>query len=222
MPHNPFSVKTPTFLLSAFLAGALLAASQAAPPDNSREAKAVIQAALADFDAKKYDDALAKLRALDAKMPDDPFVQNLIGAAYTKKKDYAAAQKYFDKSLEKSPDFFPAKFNVGELFFLQRNYPEALKHFRQMQQQDPQNELLQFKAFLCLLQLGNKEEAAKALKGIKYPGDTPAWYYGQAAWASKNGDNKKAIGYVTGAHYIFGPKTALFDETFDDLGINLR
>ena len=170
-----------------------------------------------DFDTKKYDDALAKLRALEAKLPDDAFVQNLIGAAYTKKKDYAAAQKYFDKSLEKMPNFFPAKFNVGELFFLQRHYPEALKHFQQMQQQDPQNELLQFKAFLW-----NNEEAAKALKGIKYPGDTPAWYYGQAAWASKNGDNKKAIGYVTGAHYIFGPKTALFDETFEDLGIKLR
>lgn len=182
----------------------------------------MIQAALADFDAKKYDAALEKLRRVDAKMPDDAFVQNLLGAAFTKKKEYATAQRYFDKALEKQPDFFPAKFNVGELLFLQRQYAEALKYFQQMQARDPQNELLQFKTFLCQLQLGNKEDAAKALKGIKYPGDTPAWYYGQAAWASKNGDNKKALEYVTGAHYIFGPKTALFDETFDDLEIKLR
>ena len=182
----------------------------------------MIQSALADFDAKKYDAALEKLRRVDAKMPDDAFVQNLLGAAYTKKKEYATAQKYFDKSLEKQPDFFPAKFNVGELLFLQRQYAEALKYFQQMQARDPQNELLQFKTFLCQLELGNKEDAAKALKAIKYPGDTPAWYYGQAAWASKNGDNKKALEYVTGAHYIFGPKTALFDETFDDLEIKLR
>lgn len=220
--HNLPALKTPTILLAAFLAGAFPAATQAAPPDNSRESKLLFQAALADFDAKKYDEALLKLQTLEKKLPGDAFIQNLLGAAYTKKKDFATAQKYFDKSLEMQPDFFPAKFNLGELIFLQRQYPEALKYFQQMQERDPQNELLQFKVFLCQLQLGNMEEAAKALKAVKYPGDTPAWYYSQAAWASKNGDNKKAVEYVTGAQYIFGPKTALFDETFDDLGIKLH
>ena len=144
--------------------------AQTAAPDISRESKHMIQAALADFDAKKYDDALEKLRALEAKMPDDAFVQNLLGAAYTKKKEYATAQKYFDKSLEKQPDFFPSKFNVGELLFIQQRYPEALAHFQKMQERDPQNELLQFKVFLCHLQLGDKDKAATALKAIKYPG----------------------------------------------------
>ena len=216
------ALKTPILILAGFLAGALFVEAQTTRPDNSSGSKLLIQGALADFDAKNYDEALKKLQDLDAKMPGDPFVQNLLGAAYTKKKDFATAQKYFDKALEKAPDFFPAKFNVGELLFLERQYAEALEYFQKMQEKDPQNELLQFKVFLCLLQLGNKEVAAKALRGIKYPGDTPAWYYGQAAWESKNGDNRKALEYVTGAQYIFGPKTALFDETFEDLGIKLR
>lgn len=215
-------MKTATLILAAILTGTGLVNAQTAPPDISRESKLAIQAALADFDSKNYDAALKKLEAVDAKLPEDPFVQNLLGAAYTKKKDYTTARKYFDKALEKQPDFFPAKFNLGELFFLQRQYDEALTYFQKMQDADPRNELLQFKIFLCELQLGNKEAAAKALKGIKYPGDTPAWYYGQAAWESKNGNNKKALEYVTGAQYIFGPKTALFDETFQDLGIKLR
>lgn len=220
--HSLLTLKTPTTILAALLAGALFQHSRAEPAEPSREVKALVQGALADFDMKKYDAALEKLKAADAKVPDDAFIQNLLGAAYTKKKDYATAQKYFDKALAKQPDFFPAKFNVGELLFLQHHYDEALKYFRQMQGSDPQNELLQFKSFLCQLQLGNKEESAKALKAIKYPGDTPAWYYAHAAWASKSGDNKKALEYVTGARYIFGPKTALFDETFDDLQIKLR
>lgn len=215
-------MKTPLLILAAILTGAVLANAQTAPPEVSRESKLAIQAALVDFDSKNYDAALIKLEAVDSKMPDDPFVQNLLGAAYTKKKDYAVAKKYFDKALAKQPDFFPAKFNVGELFFLQRQYAEALAYFQKMQEADSRNELLQFKIFLCHLQLGDKEAAAKALKGIKYPGDTPAWYYGQAAWESKNGNNKKALEYITGAQYIFGPKTALFDETFQDLGIKLR
>ena len=215
-------MKKSILLFAAFLAGALLVEAQTAAPDVSRDSKRLIQGALADFDTKNYDAALTKLKVVDAKMPDDAFVQNLLGAAYTKKKDFATAQKYFDKSLEKQPDFFPAKFNVGELLFLQRRYAEALAHFQKMQEQDSQNELLAFKIFLCNLQLGDKDRAARTLKNIKYPGDTPAWYYGQAAWASKNGDNKKALEYVTGAQYIFGPKTALFDETFEDLGIKLH
>ncbi|MFA7344422.1 MAG: tetratricopeptide repeat protein [Terrimicrobiaceae bacterium] len=215
-------MKTPILIFAAIFAGSLLARSQTPPPDNSRTVKPLIQAALMDFDAKNYDAALEKLQAAEAKVPDDAFVQNLLGAAYTKKKDYATARKYFDKALEKQPDFFPAKFNLGEIFFLQRQYAEALDYFQKMQGRDRQNELLQFKIFLCQLQLGNKEDAANALKAIKYPGDTPAWYYGQAAWESKNGNKKKALEYVTGARYIFGPKTALFDETFEDLEIKLR
>lgn len=220
--HNPPTLKKPIIILAAFLAGALFVQAQTTAPEVSRESKLLIQGALADFDAKNYDAALKKLETVDAKTPDDPFVQNLLGAAYTKKKDYAAAQKYFEKALAKQPDFFPALFNVGELFFLQRQYAEALTYFLKMQDKDPRNELLQFKIFLCQLQLGNKDAAVKSLKNIKYPGDTPAWYYGQAAWESKNGNNKKALEYVTGAQYIFGPKTALFDETFQDLGIKLR
>jgi tetratricopeptide (TPR) repeat protein len=194
---------------------------QLSPPNNPRESKDLIKAALADFDAKNYDAALSKLRAVNATMPEDAFVLNLLGAGYTKMKDYTEAQKYFGKALRNQPDFFPAKFNVGELLFLQRRYAEALKHFQQMLQRNSGNELLQFKVFLCQLLIGDDGRATETLKTIKYPGDTPAWYYAQAAWASKHGDNKKAIGYVAGAKYLFGSKTALFDETFEDLDIRL-
>ena len=220
--HSWQALKTALLIFAAVFAGIFHVQAQTPAPNVSRDSRILLQSALADFDAKKYDDALKKLQDLDTKLPDDAFVQNLLGAAYTKKKDYETAQKYFGKSLQKQPDFFPAKFNVGELLFLQRRYAEALDFFEKMLAKDPRNELLQFKVFLCELQLGNKEEAAKLLKGIKYPGDTPAWYYGQAAWESKNGNNKKALEYLAGAHYIFGPKTALFDETFEDLGIKLR
>lgn len=220
--HSSDTLKTSILILSALLAGTFPVAAQTTPPGNARDMQALLQSAMADFDTKNYDAALKKLQEADAKKPNDAFVQNLLGAAYTKKKDYGAAQVYFDKALQQQPDFFPAQFNIGELLFLQRRYAEALEFFQKMQGKDPRNELLQFKVFLCHLQLGDKEEAAKDLKSIRYPGDTPAWYYGQAAWESKNGNNKRALEYLTGAKYIFGPKTALFDETFEDLGIKLR
>lgn len=214
-------MKTTTIILAAVLALALPALAQRpAPP--SREAQKLIQSALADFDAKRYDAALEKTLKLEQEMPDDIMVMNLVGAAYTKKRDFANAQKYFDRALAKEPDFFAAKFNVGEILFLQRDYQGAYDHFNKMLESDPRNELLQFKVFLSLLELGQKDAAEQALKRIKYPSDTPAWYYGQAVWEFRNGDKKKAAEYVTGARYIFGPKTAIFDETLDDIGIKLR
>ena len=146
-----------------------------------RETRALLHVIMIDFEAKKYDAALAKLSGLEKKYPGDPFILNLLGAVHTRKKDYANARRYFDLSLEKQPDFFPAKFNLGELLFLQRQYAESLGFFREMQQADPTNELLQFKVFLCLFKMDDSEGTEKAMKKIRYPGDTPAWYYAQAA-----------------------------------------
>ncbi len=221
--HTHGTLKTAFLIMAVLLAVALISCSrQKTAAEDSVENKALIQEALADLAARKYDAALAKLQKAAQTPPDDPFVMNLLGAAYTKKKDYQTARDCFEKALAKQPDFFPAKFNVGELLFLQRRYADARDYFKKMQTPDRRNELLQFKIFLCELQLGDKDAAARTMKGIKYPGDTPAWYYAQAAWESKGNNNKKALEYITAAKNVFGVKTALFDETFEDLDIKLR
>lgn len=184
--------------------------------------RALIESVLADFDQKKPDAALAKLETIEKKTPDDPLVLNLIGSAYTKKKDYLAGETYFRKAVKNSPNFFPAIFNLGEVFFLQKKYAEARDHFEMMRASDARHELLQFKLVLCDLALNETERAQRVMNTIKYPGDSPAWYYAHAAYENKMGNNKKAREYVAGARYIFGPKTALFDESFEAAGISLK
>ena len=192
------------------------------PPDSSTDSRALVQGAMADFNAKKYDDALGKLNAADKLSPKDPFVLNLLGAVYTKKKDFPTAKQYFERALAKQPGFFPAKFNIGELIFLDGRYGDALDFFRQLLQESPNSELLQFKVFLCEFKLVNKEHAEKALNSVRYPVDTPAWYFAQAAWALQKGDKKKAHECVEGARYIFGAKTAMFEESCQDIGLDLH
>jgi tetratricopeptide (TPR) repeat protein len=143
---------------------------------------------------------------------------NLKGAAYTKKKDFVQARACFEKSLELVPGMFAARFNLGEIEFLQGNYDKALSTFRSMLEADPRNELLQFKVFLCYLQMKDDEAAQKALAKVRYPGDTPAWYYAQAAWEFSRGNKGLVSDYLSGARYIFPGKTEIFDETFADLG----
>lgn len=206
-------------LLSLSLATAY---GQVSAPLPEESTQAAIESVLADFDAKKNDEALAKLETLQKKLPDDPLILNLIGSVYSKKKDYLAAETYFRKAVKKSPGFFPALYNIGEILFLEKKYTEAREHFQAMRGSDTRNELLQFKVVLCDLALNDTERAKKVMNAIKYPGDSPAWYYAHAAYENTAGNKKKAREYIAGAKYIFGPKTSLFDETFEAAGINLH
>lgn len=208
-------------LVVLFLAVAT-AHAQLSAPSADEMAESAIERVLADFDEKKYDDALAKLEELRKARPDDPLVLNLIGSVYTKKQNYQKAERHFRESLEKQPGFFPAQFNLGELLFLQENYSAAREHFQAMRASDSRNELLQFKVGLCDLQAADIDRARRVMNAIKYPGDSAAWYYGQAALAKKEGNTAKAREFVRGAKFIYGPEdTALYDETFENLGFNL-
>jgi len=178
----------------------------------------VVDAAISEFQAGKYDQALEKLQQVEKTQPDSAFVQNLIGAVYTKKKDYAKAKAAFDKALDIDYSFFPAQFNQGEVLFLQKQYPQALDHFERMMRSAPDNELLQFKVVLCLLQTGQKGEAEKLAKRMKYPGQEPAWYFSQAALAINNKDSRKASENLAAAKELFRDKTSIYTETFQDLG----
>lgn len=187
-------------------------------PDSADTIRAAIEAVVEDFNQKRYDAALSKLQDLSKSMPDDPTVLNLLGSVYSKKKNYPEAETYYRKALDQEADFFPAAFNLGELLFLQEKYPESRDYFQKLRLRDRSNELLQFKVALCDIKAGDEERARKSMKSIAFPGDSPAWYYAQAAWEYQHGHAKKGQEYVRVAKSLFGTKTELFDETFANLG----
>jgi tetratricopeptide (TPR) repeat protein len=180
--------------------------------------KPLIERALADFEKKKYAEALAKLQEAEKEDPNNPFIMNLMGAAYTKQQDYTTAKTYFDKALSQNPDFFPARFNLGEILFLQKQYPQALGFFTDMLRQAPSNELLQFKVVLSLLMTDQVEDARKLASRMRLPGEGPAWYYAHAAIETKVKNKGKASEYLSGAKTLFPNQISLYDETFEDLG----
>ncbi len=181
-----------------------------------------VEAIIEDFNQKNYDSAIARIEAMKPEGADAAFLLNLKGAAFTKKKDYAEAEKAFNQAIALSPGLFAAHFNLGEIQFLQGHYDQALKKFQAMLDADPRNELLQFKVFLSQLNLGDESAAKRTLSRIKYPGETPAWYYAQAAWEHSKGNKAKVSDYLAAARYLFQGKTELFDETLADLGIPRR
>ncbi len=196
----------------------VLLAPIARAQDQSSQTQALVDGALQDFEKKKYDEALEKLKEAEKITPDSAFIYNLLGAAYTKKQDYNSAKAAFEKSLGIDPNFFPSVFNIGELLFLQKQYPQALEYFARMLDSAPGNELLQFKVVLCLLQTGQVDDAKKVVSRMRYPGEGPAWYYANAALESHAGNKRKSLEYQASAKTFFPDKTSLYTETFEDLG----
>ena len=189
----------------------------------SCETLAIMQASLSDYYAKKYDASIAKLKEADKIEPGNPLILNLIGATYAKKKEFAAAKLFYDRALAEKSDFFPAQFNLGELIFLEARYSEALGYFRHLLQANPnRRDLIQFKIFLCEIQIGDTKGAEKTMKKFGVPIASPAWYFASAIWEAKMGNKHKARELVEGARFIFGQKTTIFEDSFQDVGLDLR
>lgn len=206
------------FLLLALLVPPVALHAQSAADATDRLNNEAINSIIETYDKGDYKAVIAKLDALAEGQAPDPLLLNLYGSVHTKMKDHAKANEYFDKALEIQPGYFPALYNKGEILFLEKNYPAARSHFQEMRESDRRNELLQFKVVLCDLETGEEESAKRIMNAIKYPGDSPAWHYAQAAWELKQGNKGKARRLVRGARFIYGDKTSLFDETFQNLG----
>ena len=208
------------FLPAAVLFFASVAMAQFSAPDAEQVKTMAVERVLADYEAERYDAALERLEALRDRHPGDPLILNLMGSVYIKKLNYQKAERSFRQALDLEPGFFPAAYNLGELLFLQEKYALAREYYQTMRATDHRHELLQFKVALCDILAGETERAKKVMNAIKYPGDSPAWYYAHAALEHKQGNTAKAREYIRGAKFVYGPeKTALFDETFKTIGI---
>lgn len=209
------------FLL--LLAPLSLRAQEAPLPDSllaQQRLAAILRQATYDYDRGDFKSALARLDSLDASMAGDLGVLNLRAAALTKSGQYEQAARIFGEIVKANPDYFPAAFNAGEVQFLSGDREGALETFRRLRQRDPQNELLRFKVFLCQLALGRQDEAAKTAKAMQPAGSTPSWYYAQALFARRDGDEGKARKNLQAARALYGDNGCrLFDESVAAAGL---
>lgn len=117
------------------LCGTGLAASAPAWALDTAETKASetepgFAPAKALVDAGRYDEALSALQALDAQMPNNPDVLNLIGFSLRKTGFTDAALDYYGKALALKPDHLGANEYLGELYL---ELGESAKAKRQLE-----------------------------------------------------------------------------------------
>lgn len=199
------------------------AATNVAP--TKAELEAMYDKAFREFNAANYDQALKELDAIDARQPDLAESQNLRGVILMRQANYDQAEVALQKALAADPKFWNARFNLAEIPFLRKDWPEARKRFDALLQgnaaelQGEATQLIQYKILLTYLLQGNDNMVDSILSKFELSPETPAASYSNAAIAFQHKNEKEAKDILATAERSFSPQlNKLFAESLYEIG----
>jgi tetratricopeptide (TPR) repeat protein len=206
------------FFASSFAAPILAKPSDplAGSPPAYRES---MIAAMRAFTVRDFETARATVEKADAGFKKTPVSLNILGAIAIEERRLDEGRDLCLEALKLDPRYFPARFNLAEIPFVERKYSEARAMFERLQQDEPKDDLLKFRIFLTLLLEKNMEEAKVRLDEIPLINDSPISFYANAAWDFAHGREKEAREWITSGIRTFPPmKHINYIEVFYDLG----
>lgn len=166
---------------------------------------------------KQAEKNIAELNRLS---PENPTVLTYSGAIHSLQRQFDEARKYYTHALKLNPDDYNIQFNLAEIEFVTKNYATARQRFLQMQQSRPNDEILNFRLFLCALLQDDQVASEIFLTSLPRTGLTPARQYADAAILFQKKEKGRARQTVEQAKAMYPDKTAFFDATFRELGWN--
>ncbi|HEY6155039.1 MAG TPA: tetratricopeptide repeat protein [Candidatus Udaeobacter sp.] len=199
------------------------AADNVAP--TKAELEEMYNSAYRAFDAGKFPEALKQLDAIDARQPDLAASKNLRGVILMRQGNYDQAEAALTEASRIDPKFWNARFNLAEIPFLKKDWPEARKRFEQLLstgQSDLAKEasqLIQYKILLTYLMEGKTNMVDSILAKLELSPDTPAVDYVKAAVALQQKNESEAKDWVTAANKNYSPQlNKLFVESLYEIG----
>ena len=189
------------------------------------DAKANFEKAERAFQQRDFDGALKSLDLAEEGAPNDSAAINLRGEILMEQKKFDEAEVIFRKALAASPKFREAQYNLAQIPFKKGEYAKSRDRFEALFAETPGGEknqaaqLIRYKIFMTLLLEGKDPEAQQLMDQFKFTGDTPAFYYAQAAWEFKHGRGEQGNDWVASARKIYSPAlNIVFADSFYDLG----
>lgn len=169
--------------------------------------------ALARFQSRDFTGALKLTDRADQMQLPNVWTLNIRGAVAIERREYEEGARYCRAALEIDPNFFPAKFNLCEIPFLQGRYAEAREMWQHLldhhpvnglrKQEDDVQELLGYRIFLCYLLAKDKTNAKIWLDKLPTPSTTPAYFYANAVWERHEGRMEKWNEWIRHAEYVW-------------------
>jgi tetratricopeptide (TPR) repeat protein len=201
-----------------FLTGLLHAAEDPLKATPAGYQEALIKAMRA-FTERDFASARSIVEKADTDYKQTPMSLNILGAIAIEAKNFDEGRGFCEKALKLDPKFFPARFNLAEIPFIQGKYAEARAVLEELQKDEPKNDLLTFRIFLTYLLEDNDAQAAARLRAIPLINDTPISFYANAAWDFAHGRADKGKEWMASALRSFpAVKQINFIEVFYDLG----
>jgi Flp pilus assembly protein TadD len=201
----------------------LLAADNVAP--TKAELEEMYNAAYKAFDSNKYPEALKQLDAIDARQPDLAASKNLRGVILMRQGNYDEAETALQEAAKIDPKFWNARFNLAEIPFLKKDWPEARKRFEQLLSTGgpdlakEASQLIQYKILLTYLMEGKGDMVDSILAKLELSPDTPAVDYVKAAVALQQKNQNEAKDWINAAEKNFSPQlNKLFAESLYEAG----
>lgn len=177
------------------------------------------------FDAGKFDEALKQLDAIDGRQSNLAASKNLRGVILMRQGNYDQAEAALTEAARIDPKFWNARFNLAEIPFLKKDWPEARKRFEQLLstgQSDLAKEasqLIQYKILLTYLMEGKSNMVDSILAKLELSPDTPAVDYVKAAVAFQQKNESEAKDWVNAAQKNYSPQlNKLFVESLYEVG----
>ena len=160
------------------------------------------------FQQKRIFETLEQLKMAEAIFKDSSELYNLRASCYVEMRAFDKALVDYDNALKLSQKNPSILFNVGEVYFVTREWQKALDVFEKVIKELPENNialsrLIEFKMMLCKNKLGKKDEVMILAEKYDFLDDSPYYYYAKAALEYDAKNMVKAEEWLAIANRIF-------------------
>ena len=162
-----------------------------------KEAEAGVKAGSEKLRQGDYDGALADLKTVLDKNPEDPNALYLSGMAYLRKEMLPEAEAAFHKVTELNPKFAAAFYQLGVCYQRQGEPEKALEQYQKSFDLEPSNADLSYNMGLVLFGLGRIDEALPRFEqALALRPDDPAYLEMAGRCYINKADFPKAVEYL--------------------------
>ncbi len=160
------------------------------------------------FQQKRIFETIDELEKAAEIFEDSPEIHNLRGSCFVEMRAFEKALVEYKAALDLAKDNASLEFNIGEVYFVTKEWQKCLDVFEGVLKRIPPenlalSRLVEFKILLCKKKLGKDDEAVILAEKYDFLDDSPYYYYAQAALAYEKKDLVEAERWLGIAGRIF-------------------